>query len=169
MPADMEDKDMMTVTTPTTPKLLPLASSWMTGAARVGPYLVVRMEPEPRRGRRAVRCPACGRGVTCAANGRMRTHRAPGDSPRPNCRASGRRPENALLHPGSLAGANPAARLYAYDAPRWALGVLRGWSAQGASVGRLWRTLALVAFARVEVEVAEVDLVPALTASLEAA
>ena len=64
--------------------------------------------------------------------------------------------------------------IYAYAVP-WgagrALGILRGWSAQGADVGKLWPRLRRYLGASVRVEVAEpaVDLVPALRASLEAA
>lgn len=40
-------------------------------------------------------------------------------------------------------GDDPRAwRDYTYTAPSWLIGVLAGWSAQGASVGRLWRTVA---------------------------
>lgn len=44
-------------------------------------------------------CPRCGRrDVPTYPDGRMATHRVPtGLPPRPNCRASGRRPENALV------------------------------------------------------------------------
>ena len=55
----------------------------------------------------SVSCPKCGRGNVPYDNetGRMATHRLPGGGvqPRPHCRASGRRPENALIL-GSIRG-----------------------------------------------------------------
>jgi len=51
-------------------------------------------------------CPACGRRVKIGREGRMITHRPPGDGRKggmPKCQGSNRRPENALL-PGSLLG-----------------------------------------------------------------
>lgn len=55
----------------------------------------------------SVTCPRCGKGNVPVDNetGRMATHRLPGDGvlPRPRCKASKRRPENARI-PGPLRG-----------------------------------------------------------------
>lgn len=59
-------------------------------------------------------------------------------------------------------------RDYTYKAPSWLIGVLCGWSAQGASVGSLWRRVARFC-EPVEGETSDLDLTAALAASLEAA
>lgn len=59
-------------------------------------------------------------------------------------------------------------RDYTYRAPSWVVGVLTGWSAQGASVGKLWPKLARFV-ERVEGATSDLDLSAALAASLEAA
>lgn len=49
-------------------------------------------------------CPRCGRTVPAYMDGRLATHRIDfGPKPRPNCKASGRRSENALIE-GDLRG-----------------------------------------------------------------